>query len=105
MPQIKLTTRDGKQTSIPYRTGISLMQALSEGGVAELLALCGGVCNCATCHVYVGGKVVDQLGPVSEDEDFLLADSPNRKGNSRLSCQVLLTESLEGLEVTIAPED
>lgn len=105
MPEIIVTTRDGQAQSITFSTGASLMQAICEGGVDELLALCGGVCSCATCHVHVDEEFLNKLEPVSEDEDGLLSGSEHRRDNSRLSCQLRMTDAMNGLRVTIAPED
>ena len=85
--------------------GVSLMAAIRAAGVDELLALCGGSCSCATCHVYVDETFLGQLPPIRNDEDELLDFSNHRAPNSRLSCQVPLTAALDGLCVTIAPED
>ncbi len=105
MPAIIVITRDGEQKNIEYTAGTTLMQALCEGGVDELLALCGGVCSCATCHVHIDPAFADQVGTVSEDEDDLLSTSEHKTPQSRLSCQVRLTDDLDGLRVTVAPED
>lgn len=69
-----------------------------------MLALCGGCLSCATCHVFVDEAFIDRLVPMSADEDELLNSSDARCSTSRLSCQIELTEDLEGLSVTIAPE-
>jgi 2Fe-2S ferredoxin len=105
LPQIHVTERSGARRVIDAEVGLSLMEALRENGVDELLALCGGCCSCATCHVYVGPQSFDALPPVSEDEDGLLDSSDARQANSRLSCQIRLTPVLNDLEVTIALED
>ena len=105
MPEIIVTTRDGEEKSLAFTSGMSLMQAICEGGIDELLALCGGVCSCATCHVHVDRAYFHRLEEISEDEDGLLSGSEHRRENSRLSCQVRLTGELDGMRVTIAPED
>ncbi|MDH4042680.1 MAG: 2Fe-2S iron-sulfur cluster-binding protein [Gammaproteobacteria bacterium] len=105
MPEIIVTTREGEQQAVVFSPGASLMQSICEGGLDELLALCGGVCSCATCHVHVDEEFFDRLEPVSEDEDGLLSGSGHRRKNSRLSCQVRMTDDLDGMRVTIAPED
>ena len=105
MPQIIVTLRNGEQKSIPVTAGTSVMQAICEGGVDELLALCGGLCSCATCHVHIDNAFFNKLQPVGEDEDALLSGSMHRCERSRLGCQVLLTEALDGMKLTIAPED
>ena len=102
MPAIHVTDRAGSSRIIQADEGLSLMEALRENGFDELMALCGGCCSCATCHVYV---ISDALPPMSEDENDLLDSSDHRNDTSRLSCQVVLTDALDGLRVTIAPED
>ena len=105
MSSVIVTLRDGEQRTLPCTPGTSLMRTICEGGVDELLALCGGLCSCATCHVYVDPVFLNQLPPMSEDEDALLSGSLHRRDNSRLGCQVLMTKALDGMRVTIAPED
>ncbi len=105
MPKLTITTRAGGTTQIEGQNGFSLMEAIRDAGFDELQALCGGCLSCATCHVYVvaGPQIV--LPPQGEDEDDLLSDSPYRQPNSRLSCQIPLSDALDGLHVTIAPTD
>lgn len=81
------------------------MEALRDAGFDDILALCGGNCSCATCHIYVDPGRLDQLGPMSADEDDLLDSSDHRRPNSRLSCQIPITDALDGLAVTLPPED
>jgi 2Fe-2S ferredoxin len=83
----------------------SLMEAAKKAGVLDLLAICGGCLSCATCHVYVDDAFVERLPPMSDDEDDLLFTSHHRKDNSRLSCQIKISEAVDGLTVTVAPED
>ncbi|RYD58052.1 MAG: 2Fe-2S iron-sulfur cluster binding domain-containing protein, partial [Sphingomonadales bacterium] len=78
---------------------------IRENGFDELLALCGGCCSCATCHVHVDPEFAAKLPPLSEDEDDLLESSSGRDERSRLSCQLPFTDALDGLRVTIAEED
>jgi len=82
-----------------------MMEAIREAGFTELLALCGGCCACATCHVYIDIDEANLLPPMSADEDTLLSGSSHRSSPSRLSCQIPVTEALDGLRVTIAPAD
>jgi 2Fe-2S ferredoxin len=81
------------------------MEVIRGGGIDEVLALFGGCCSCATCHVYVENGSDVGLEGMSDDEDDLLDSSSDRNERSRLSCQIVLTEALSGLRVTIAPED
>lgn len=85
-------------------TGQSLMEVGRENGVAGILADCGGACACATCHVYVDADWLDKVGPPDEIEaEMLDMVSDVARASSRLSCQVKLTEALDGLRVTVAP--
>jgi 2Fe-2S ferredoxin len=105
MPQLIVTTRDHQQKTITGKAGASVMETLRDGGIDEVLALCGGCCSCATCHVYVDPAFAALLPPVSADESDLLDSSDHRTEASRLSCQIPFTEALDGLKVTVAPED
>jgi 2Fe-2S ferredoxin len=105
MPVVEVTTRDGRTKQLAGQSGRSLMENLRDGGIEEILALCGGCCSCATCHVFVDEAWLDQLPPMSEDENDLLDTSGARAANSRLSCQIPLTDALDGIAVTVAPED
>ena len=105
MPKLIVTTRDGAVQELNGEMGLSVMEIIRDGGVDELLALCGGCCSCATCHVYVDPEFADKIAPMSEDEDDLLDSSDHRTPQSRLSCQVPFLAALDGLKVTIAAED
>ena len=105
MPNLIVTTRDGAEREIAADAGLSLMEAIRDAGVDEMLALCGGCCSCATCHVKVDRAFAGLLPPISEDENDLLDSSDHRDATSRLSCQISLTAEMDGLRVAIAPED
>lgn len=105
MPRLVVTNREGETSEISVGSGLTVMEAIRDNGFDELLALCGGCCSCATCHIHVDPAFADKLPKMSEDEDDLLESSDHRVATSRLSCQVPLTDALDGLHVTIAPED
>ncbi len=105
MPKLVVVNRAGEEKEIEASAGVSVMEAIRYNGFDELLALCGGCCSCATCHVYVAGAFADKVTPLSEDENELLDSTDHRTANSRLSCQIEITDALDGLKVTIAPED
>lgn len=105
MPKLIVTTREGETSEIEVANGLTVMEAIRDNGFDELLALCGGCCSCATCHVQVDPAFSDWLPPMSEDEDDLLESSDHRVASSRLGCQIPFTDDLDGLKVTIAPED
>ncbi|MDO9490591.1 MAG: 2Fe-2S iron-sulfur cluster-binding protein, partial [Sphingomonadaceae bacterium] len=87
------------------QAGLSVMENVRDAGLDELIALCGGCCSCATCHVYVDPAWGPIVGGPNADEDDLLESSEHRAAHSRLSCQIEMTSELDGLRVTIAPED
>src|SRR5687768_16449377 len=105
MPKLIVTTRSGETREVEAGAGLTVMEAIRDAGFDELLALCGGCCSCATCHVHVDEEWLDRLPKMSADEDDLLDSSSDRAGNSRLSCQIEFGEALDGLRVTIAQED
>lgn len=102
---VTVITRDGEANAIEGRVGISLMEAIRKSGIDEVVALCGGSCSCATCHVFVEVGPAPVLRPASEDEHDLLDSADSRQPNSRLSCQIILGNELDGLTVRVAPED
>ena len=105
MPKHVVVNRTGKEQEVEAKVGVSVMEAIRDNGFDELLALCGGCCSCATCHVYVDPAFADKVSALSEDENDLLDSTDHRQDNSRLSCQLQMTAALDGLKVTIAPED
>ncbi|MGN5374938.1 2Fe-2S iron-sulfur cluster-binding protein [Sphingomonas hankookensis] len=105
MPMLTVVDRVGEERTVDAEVGLSVMEVLKINGFDELLALCGGCCSCATCHVHVDPAWLDRLPPMSEDEDDLLDAVDDRDATSRLSCQVPVTDALDGLKITIADED
>ena len=105
MPKLVVVDRAGEEKTVDVQDGLTVMEAIRDNGFDELLALCGGCCSCATCHVHVDPSFMDRLPAMSEDEDDLLESSDHREANSRLSCQIPFSADLDGLKVTIAPED
>lgn len=95
------TDQDGKRHELEALDGWQAMEIIRDYGL-PIKAECGGACCCATCHVFVDPKWVDKLVPPSPDEADMLADLPDSKENSRLSCQILMRDELDGLEVTLA---
>jgi 2Fe-2S ferredoxin len=105
MTNFIVITRDGNESELDVSDGLSVMEAIRDSGIDELLALCGGCCSCATCHVYTEIPDGSLLPPLAADENDLLDGSSHRKANSRLSCQIPVSSSIAGSRFTIAPED
>ncbi len=105
MPKLTVVNRAGEESTIEVEDGLTVMEAIRDNGFDELLALCGGCCSCATCHVHVDPAFKEKLPELHEDEDDLLDSSDHRDDNSRLACQIPFTQDLDGLKVTIAEED
>ena len=99
---IHVTDHDGEHHALAALCGWRVMEIIRDWNL-PIKAECGGACACATCHVYVGSEWFDRLpGETDEEKDQLelLAD---RRANSRLACQMLMSEELDGLKVTLAP--
>lgn len=105
MPKLTVVNRSGEESTIDVADGLTVMEAIRDNGFDELLALCGGCCSCATCHIHVDPAFKDKLPEMSVDEDDLLDSSDHRDDTSRLSCQLPFSADLDGLKVTIAEED
>ena len=104
MARMIVVDRDGKEHEIEAKSGLKVMEILREldYGVA---AICGGLCSCATCHVYVEESWAGRLPKPQSDELELLKELPDyRDATSRLSGQVDFTEALSGIKVSIAPD-
>src|ERR1700719_4268230 len=104
MARLRVVDRDGIEHTIEGRTGLKVMETLRDldYGVA---AICGGMCSCATCHVYVDPEWQARLRAMRSEERELLSELSHYQENSRLSCQVEFTPELAGLRVRIAPDE
>ena len=101
--KIHVTDREGIEHSLDALEGWRIMEIIRDHGL-PIKAECGGACLCATCHVYVAPEWQGRLVPkTEEEEDRLLDDAPAVEDTSRLSCQILMREDLDGLRVTLAP--
>lgn len=101
MAQIHVTDTAGETKTIQIEEGKTLMELLRDHDFEEVVAMCGGCCSCATCHVHIT-KPMEQLSEVEEDEAMLLEMAENYNPElSRLSCQIELDEQLDGLAVQI----
>ncbi|MBA3837437.1 MAG: ferredoxin [Zymomonas sp.] len=100
-----VVTRNGEERVLMGEAGLSVMEVIRDGGIDEVLALCGGCCSCATCHIHVDPEFAAKLPAMGPDENDLLDSTADRDEFSRLSCQVLFTDALDGLKVRVAAED
>lgn len=99
---LNVTTPDGERHALEALEGWRVMEVIRDWGL-PILAECGGACSCATCHVYVDADWLDKLPPRSAEEEEKLDEAFDVRDNSRLSCQILMRDELDGLHVTIAP--
>jgi 2Fe-2S ferredoxin len=100
---IKVNQADGTSREIEGIEGWRVMEVIRAHGL-PIDAICGGACACATCHVEVEPEWAERLYPARDDEEAMLDTLPVTGPTSRLSCQIILEEHLDGLEVTLAGE-
>lgn len=105
MPSIIVINRSGQERVVEAAAGNTVMEIIRDAGFSELLAICGGCCSCATCHVHVDPIFANLVTPLNSDENDLLEGSAHRDERSRLACQIRFDASMDGLRVTIAQED
>jgi 2Fe-2S ferredoxin len=99
MAKITYIEHDGTEHVVDVKTGLSVMEGAIKNNVPGIDADCGGACACATCHVYVDAGWEDKTGEKSAMEESMLDFAENVEPNSRLSCQIKVTDDLEGLVV------
>jgi len=102
MPIVTYVSPSGNSRKIDVSSGMSVMQAALNQRVEGILGECGGNCMCATCHVYVDLTFLNRIPPAKDNEKFMLsiaAEGPDT--NSRLSCQIKMTEDLDGIIVRL----
>ena len=100
MPKITYIEQDGTERTVQAELGSTVMETAINNDIPGILATCGGSCSCATCHVYVDAEWVDKLPPPELEENDMLDTAHDLQENSRLSCQIKVTEELDGLIVT-----
>ena len=102
MPTIHLLHPDGRRTTLEAPSGTTLMRAAVDANVDGIVADCGGTLTCATCHVHIGAHWQQHLPAPSADEDAMLdMTATPRQGDSRLSCQIVISDALDGVEVRL----
>lgn len=99
--KVTFIQHDGTEYSVDAKVGSSVMQAAINNLVPGIEADCGGLCACATCHGYVDGAWVDRVPPKSRGESDLLQSAPSTAPESRLTCQLQVSESLDGMVIRL----
>lgn len=99
--KIYVTDLDGQEHALDAVEGWRVMEIIREHGL-PIKAECGGACACATCHVYVDEDWIPKIHEIREEEEYMLDEAFNLQENSRLSCQIIMSEELDGLRVTLA---
>ena len=99
MPKITFIEHGGKKHTVDAPLGSTVMENAIRNGVPGIVAECGGACSCATCHVHVDEAWKEKVGPPSPMEEDMLDFAFDVKPTSRLSCQIKVTDELDGLVV------
>ena len=100
MTTITYVDFEGNETEVKANVGETVMEAAINNGVPGIDADCGGACACATCHVFIDESFMDKIPAKEETEEAMLEFTEGGKENSRLACQVVISEELDGLRVT-----
>ena len=101
MPKVTVIQTDGSVSEVDAVAGDSVMETAIDHDVRGIVAECGGACSCATCHVYVAEDWLDKLPAPDPLEDGMLDCVIDRRPNSRLSCQIRLSDEIDGITVTV----
>ena len=104
MARITFVQPDGSATEVEVANGLTVMEGAIENDIAGVIAECGGSCSCSTCHCYVADGWMDALPPVEKDESALLEFAWEPRSSSRLTCQILVTDELDGLVLHVPAE-
>jgi 2Fe-2S ferredoxin len=105
MPTIIYVTTDGERHEVAVENGFSVMEGAINNNIDGIVAECGGACACATCHAYIDEKWLDKLPEMDDMEDSMLDAAFERKANSRLTCQIEVSDDLDGLVVQVGEND
>lgn len=105
MPKIIYIEQDGTRKEVEAEPGYTVMEVAVNNGVDGIVAECGGACACATCHGYIDEAWLDKLPEMDDMEDSMLDAAYERKDTSRLTCQIEITDALDGLVVHVADNE
>lgn len=101
--KIRVIDREGNKHELEGDSNSTLMEILRDADL-DIEAACGGCCACATCHVYINDQWLEKISPKDDDEESMLDQAFDVKNTSRLSCQISLSDELDGIELEIAKE-
>lgn len=105
MPTVTYIDPTGERHDVDVEPGFTLMEGAYNQQIPGMVAECGGAAACGTCHSYVSSEWLPQLPPIEDLEDSMLYLVDNRRPNSRLACQIHVTEEMDGIELTIADNE
>ena len=105
MPRVTYITPNGERHEVEVEKGYSVMEGAIDNNIDGIVAECGGACACATCHSYIDAAWIEKLPEMDDMEDSMLDAAFDRKPNSRLTCQIELSDELDGLVVHVADND
>ena len=100
MVKVTYIAHDGSETQVDVPVGTTLMEAAIQNGVDGIEAVCGGNCYCGTCRIYITDQWLEKLAPAQEEELAMIEASGEEDPNTRLACQIPVTEALDGIRVT-----
>ena len=101
--KIRVIDRDGNKHELEGDPNSTLMEILRDADL-DIEAACGGCCACATCHVYINDQWLEKISPKDDDEESMLDQAFDVRNTSRLSCQISLSDELDGIELVIAKD-
>lgn len=105
MPKVTYVTPDGERHDVVVENGYSVMEGAINNNIDGIVAECGGACACATCHSYIDEAWLGKLPPMEDMEDSMLDAAFDRRDNSRLTCQIEMSDELDGLVVYVAENE
>ncbi|MEL7186154.1 MAG: 2Fe-2S iron-sulfur cluster-binding protein [Pseudomonadota bacterium] len=105
MPKVIYITPEGERHEVEVDNGYSVMEGAINNNIDGIVAECGGACSCDTWHRHIDDAWLDKLTPMDDMEDSMLDAAFERKDNSRLTCQIEITDALDGLVVHVAEND
>ena len=105
MPKVIYITTDDARHEVEVEAGYSIMEGAINNNIEGIVAECGGACACATCHSYIDLAWTDRIPSMDDMEDSMLDAAFERKDNSRLTCQIEMSDALDGIVIHVADND